>query len=376
MTVCEFYRHRRVLVTGLTGFKGIWLASWLERLGANVTGLAQAPTDDMQRGWPGLLERFSCVLGDIRDQACVRHAVQRVRPDLIFHLAAQPLVRHSYERPVETFATNVLGTAHVLEEARQSGSVRGVVVVTSDKCYENREQAAAYREDDAMGGHDPYSASKGCVELLTSSYRRSFGGDTWRVETARAGNVIGGGDWAADRLVPDFVRSLLRGKPFLVRRPLAVRPWQHVLEPLAGYLLLGERLVNGAAEFAAGWNFGPSAEDACSVGELARLMAANWPGANITVSAQESGPHEARCLRLDSTKAAERLGWQPLLSIPERVARTLAWYRAWRAQPAAAWQMLDRQIVAYEERMQQCPDLQARWWPASTGSSAPPSHAA
>ena len=376
MTVCEFYHRRRVLVTGLTGFKGLWLASWLERLGATVTGLALAPTDEMLRGWPGLLERFPCVIGDIRDRAVVEHALERARPELVLHLAAQPLVRRSYDCPIETFATNVLGTAHVLEAARTSGSVRGVVVITSDKCYENREQDAGYREGDPMGGHDPYSASKGCAEIVTAAYRRSFGGPDWRVASARAGNVIGGGDWGLDRLVPDFVRSLIAGAPCLVRRPTAIRPWQHVLEPLSGYLLLGERLLNGDASFASGWNFGPSADECTTVRTLARLMATNWPQAQVLEATQEQGPHEARVLRLDSTKAIEQLGWRPMLSTPERVAWTTAWYRAWQERPLAAWSMVERQLAQYEERMRQCPKLGQRWWPASTDSSAPPSHAA
>ncbi|MCI0682614.1 MAG: CDP-glucose 4,6-dehydratase [Gemmataceae bacterium] len=376
MTVGEFYRRRRVLVTGLTGFKGLWLASWLERLGASVAGLALPPTTEMLRGWPGLLERFPCVIGDIREQAVVEQALARTRPELIFHLSAQPLVRLSYERPVETLAVNVLGVAHVLEAARTSGTVRGVVVVTSDKCYENREQDAGYREGDPLGGHDPYSASKGCAEIVTAAYRRSFGRDDWRVASVRAGNVIGGGDWAVDRLVPDFVRSLIAGQPCLVRRPSAVRPWQHVLEPLSGYLLLGERLVQGESGFDSGWNFGPPAGDAVSVRALARLLAINWPDARITEAAHETGPHEARLLRLDSTKAAARLDWRPLLSAPERVAWTAAWYRAWHDNPHAVWAMVERQLAQYEERMRQCPKLSARWWPASTASSALPSHAA
>lgn len=330
----------------------------------------------MERGWPGMQARFPCIFGDIRDEAVVAQALARARPELIFHLAAQPLVRRSYECPVETFATNVLGTAHVLEAARRCGTTPCVVVVTSDKCYENREQESGYRENDAMGGHDPYSASKGCTELVAAAYQRSFGNETWRVATARAGNVIGGGDWAADRLVPDFVRSLLAGEPCLVRRPSAVRPWQHVLEPLAGYLILGERLCRGDAAFASGWNFGPAPQDACSVRELARLIVANWPKAKILEAAQETGPHEARLLRLDSTKAAENLGWQPLLSTPERVAWTTAFYRAWQEQPAAAWSMALRQINDYQERMKQCPAHAPRWWPASTASSARPLHAA
>ena len=365
-----------MLVTGLTGFKGVWLASWLERLGANVTGLALSPTDDMQRGWPGMLERFPCVLGDLRDESVVHHAVARARPELIFHLAAQALVRSGYARPVETFAVNVLGTAHVLEAARRCGTVQGVVVITSDKCYENREADVAYREDDPMGGHDPYSASKGCVELVAAAYRRSFGFGSRGVEppgavaTARAGNVIGGGDWAANRIVPDFVRSLRAGQPCLVRRPTAIRPWQHVLEPLSGYLLLGERLVNGAASFASAWNFGPSPHDNVTVRELARLLAVNWPGAGIVEAAQDRGPHEAKLLQLNAAKADERLGWQPLLSTPERVAWTMAWYRAWQEQPAAVWQTVERQLTQYEERMRQCPSLLRRWWPESMASSA------
>jgi CDP-glucose 4,6-dehydratase len=330
----------------------------------------------MQRGWPGLLERFPCVMGDIRDQPVVKHALARSRPELVFHLAAQPLVRRSYDCPIETFATNVLGTTHVLEAARKSGTVRGVVVITSDKCYENREQDAGYREGDAMGGHDPYSASKGCAEIVTAAYRRSFGGPGWRVASARAGNVIGGGDFGADRLVPDFVRSLIAGAPCLVRRPTAIRPWQHVLEPLSGYLLLGERLASGDDRFASGWNFGPPATESATVRELARLMVVNWPNGQIVEAAQESGPHEARLLRLDSTKAAEQLDWRPMLSTPERVAWTMAWYRAWQERPAAIWPIVERQLVQYEERMRQCPKLGPRWWPASTVLSAPPSHAA
>ena len=364
-----------MLVTGLTGFKGLWLANWLERLGAEVIGLALPPDEAMRRGWPGLGERFACALGDIRDEEFVKRFVAEAQPELIFHLAAQPLVRRSYERPVETFATNVLGTVHVLEAARQQECVQGIVVVTSDKCYENREQEAGYREDDAMGGHDPYSASKGCAELVTAAYRRSYGRARWRVASARAGNVIGGGDWAADRLVPDFVRSLVAGQPCLVRRPSAVRPWQHVLEPLAGYLLLGERLVQGDDSFASGWNFGPDPRDAVNVREVARLMVACWQQGTV-VEATAQGPHEAHLLRLDSTKAAQRLKWQPLLTTAQRIAWTVDWYRAWQENARAVWDVAGRQIEQFEERMRQCPELRQRWWPASTVSSAPPSRAA
>ncbi len=363
-------------MTGLTGFKGLWLASWLERLGATVTGLALPPTEEMARGWPGMLQRFSCAIADVRDEAVVRTVFAHTRPELVFHLAAQPLVRRSYEAPIETFATNVLGTAHVLEAARQVGGVAGVLVVTSDKCYENREQEAGYLEGDPMGGHDPYSASKGCAELVTASYRRSFGRDDWRIASARAGNVIGGGDWAQDRLIPDFVRSILAGRPCFVRRPHAVRPWQHVLEPLSGYLLLGERLLRGDAGFASAWNFGPPPQDAVNVRSLARLMVNIWKQGSVNEANAETGPHEARLLRLDSTKAAERLGWRPFLTTLERVAWTVDWYRAWQRDAESIWHVVQRQITDYEERMQQCPGLKQRWSRASTASSARPSHAA
>ncbi|MCS7045609.1 MAG: CDP-glucose 4,6-dehydratase [Gemmataceae bacterium] len=376
MTVASFYRDRRVLVTGLTGFKGVWLAQWLERLGAHVTGLALEPTAAMSAGWPGMLERFRCALGDICDAALVRRVVTLTEPELIFHLAAQALVRRSYQVPVETFATNVLGTVHVLEAARLSSTVRGVVVVTSDKCYENREQEAGYREDDPLGGHDPYSASKACAELVAAAYQRSFGNPLWRVASARAGNVIGGGDWAPDRLVPDFIRSLLAEAPCWIRRPCAVRPWQHVLEPLSGYLMLGERLVAGDVSFASGWNFGPDPKDAVNVRTLTRLLAVNWPRARFEEAVEPSGPHEARLLRLDSTKAKERLSWRPLLTMPERVAWTTEWYRAWQQTPTSVWDHTERQIAAYEERIRQCPSLAVQWWPESMASSVPQSHAA
>ncbi len=376
MTVADFYRKRRVMITGLTGFKGIWLASWLERLGAHVTGLALPPTQAMARGWPGMLQRFPCALGDIRNEELVHSIVRQSRPELIFHLAAQPLVRKSYQIPAETFATNIQGTVHVLDAARHTASVRGVVVVTSDKCYENREHETGFREEDPLGGHDPYSASKACAEIVAQAYQRSFGDERWRVATARAGNVIGGGDWAADRLVPDFVRSLLVGAPCLVRRPMAVRPWQHVLEPLAGYLMLGERLLSGNPEFASSWNFGPPDEEAFDVRTLVRHLIGAWRDGRALEAETEAGPHEARLLRLDSAKARNRLGWQPLLDPKERIAWTAAAYRAWHERPAAMWDVVDRQILAYEERMDAWLGRKLPWSPASTASSARPSHAA
>jgi CDP-glucose 4,6-dehydratase len=357
MTLGEFYRNRRVLVTGLTGFKGLWLASWLERLGAAVTGFALPPTDDMRRGWPGMLDRFACILGDIRDDAVVQRVLHKTQPEIVFHLAAQPLVRRSYADPVTTFATNLLGTVHLLEAARQTASVRGVVVVTSDKCYENREQEAGYREDDPMGGHDPYSASKGCAELAVAAYRRSYARPDWRVASARAGNVIGGGDWAADRIVPDFVRSILAGQPCVLRRPNSIRPWQHVLEPLSGYLLLGERLVNGDDSFASPWNFGPPAADAVTVRELAQLIIAHWQQGAIVEQTEPRGPYESQLLRLDSTKAHERLGWRPLLTTTERVAWTVDWYQTWERQPAEVWSIVQEQLTGFEMRMPKAPSV-------------------
>jgi CDP-glucose 4,6-dehydratase len=367
MSVLKFYAGKRVLVTGLTGFKGVWLGSWLTRLGAKVVGLSLAPDDGMQAGWPGLNDQLTNHAVDIRDFAAVQQVFQAEQPEVVFHLAAQPLVRKSYREPVETFATNVQGTVHVLEAARQTSSVQSVVVVTSDKCYENREWSWGYRENEAMGGHDPYSASKGCAEIVTSAFRRSYGG---RLASVRAGNVIGGGDWSEDRLVPDLIRAVLGNKPLKLRNPSAVRPWQHVLEPLSGYLLVGAQLQHGA-RYADGWNFGPSEVRAWTVGEVARkLIELNGSG-EIVDASDPNAPHEAHLLRLDSTKAAAELGWSPLLSIEDRLSWTLDWYRAWHRRPESVWQTTTSQIEQYEQRIAQCTRLAARWCPASPASSAP-----
>lgn len=342
------YRGRRVFVTGLTGFKGVWLGLWLERLGAEVVGLALPPKEPMLRGWPGLNERFKCEPADIRDADAVRRLVQAARPDVVFHLAAQPLVRLSYQQPVDTFATNVLGTAHVLESVRALDPGVAVVNVTSDKCYENREWAWGYREDEAMGGHDPYSASKGCAELVASAYRRSFG---LRIASGRAGNVIGGGDWAADRLVPDLVRAVMATRPLVLRRPNAVRPWQHVLEPLSGYLTLGARLLAGDARVEAGWNFGPSEVTPLTVREVAGILVKQWGRGEVVIDEDQNGPHEAHHLRLDSSKAATELGWQAMLTPVERVAWTVEWYKTWQTDPSRGWRIASEQIEQYESRI-------------------------
>lgn len=341
------YRGRRVFVTGLTGFKGVWLGLWLERLGAEVVGLALSPDDPMLRGWPGLTDRFHCHNADVRDPSAVRQLVHSARPEVVFHLAAQPLVRLSYQQPVDTFSTNVLGTAHVLDAVRTFDPSVPVVNVTSDKCYENREWAWGYREDEAMGGHDPYSASKGCAELVASAYRRSFG---IRIASGRAGNVIGGGDWAADRLVPDLVRAVMAARPLVLRRPNAVRPWQHVLEPLSGYLTLGARLLNGDKRSEGGWNFGPSEMLPLTVREVASLLVKHWGRGEVVIDEDPAGPHEAHHLRLDSSKAAAELGWQAKLTPAERVAWTVDWYKAWQSDPSRGWRIATEQIERYERR--------------------------
>jgi CDP-glucose 4,6-dehydratase len=353
------YAGRRVLVTGHTGFKGGWLALWLESLGAEVTGLALPPaTTPSLFEAAGVAERCRHVVGDIRDPEVLRRAVAEARPDAVFHLAAQPLVRRSYEEPVETFATNVMGTAHLLDAVRLAGRPCAVVVVTSDKCYENREWEFGYREVDPVGGHDVYSASKGATELVAQSFRRSFFPPARLAEhgvavaTARAGNVIGGGDWAKDRIVPDAVRALSAGEPVPVRNPASVRPWQHVLEPLGGYLVLGARLLRAPAEaapFCEAWNFGPLPESTRPVAEVVREMVAAWGSGSWAEAQQAGAPHEAGLLRLSVEKAFARLGWSPRWDLRTAVRRTAEWYLAHHrgASPAALRALSLEQIDAY-----------------------------
>ncbi|WP_245824445.1 CDP-glucose 4,6-dehydratase [Sphingomonas azotifigens] len=344
--VSPVWNGRRVLVTGHTGFKGSWLTLWLHAMGAQVTGLALAPPTE-----PSLFAAarvgalIDHVEGDVRDLATVIGVVERARPEVIFHLAAQPLVRLSYAQPVETYATNVMGTVHVLEAVRLAGGVRGIVCVTSDKCYENREWPWPYRESDPMGGHDPYSNSKGCAELVAAAYRRSYFDDGGPLlATVRAGNVIGGGDWAADRLVPDLVRAFEAGVAPLIRAPDAVRPWQHVLEALGGYLMLGERLLAGERRFADAWNFGPDADDARPVRWIVDRMLAAWgDGAVPPVRDTRSRPHEAALLRLDTARAQAALGWHPAL----RLGEALDWIVAWHRAEGDARQITLQQIAHY-----------------------------
>ena len=311
----SFWRGKRVFVTGHTGFKGAWLALWLTDLGAEVTGYSlPPPTDPSLFDISGVRSRLRHLDGDVRDEAALAHAVREARPEIVFHMAAQSLVRVSYDEPAATYATNVMGTVNVLEAVRRCDGVRAVVCVTSDKCYENRETPRPYREDDAMGGHDPYSSSKGCAELVASAYRRSFfsgpGDASGRaaLATARAGNVIGGGDWAKDRLVPDLLNGFAAGVRPLIRFPSAVRPWQHVLEPLAGYLRLAEALWMGDPAAADGWNFGPDDADAQPVSWIADRLAALWGEGAAWETTGEPQPHEAHFLRLDCAKARQKLG--------------------------------------------------------------------
>ena len=355
-TLGEWYRGRRVFVTGHTGFKGSWMVAWLRSCGAIVTGYALLP----EKGRPnlfelaGLAEGIDSVLADVRDREALDFALTRSAPEVVFHMAAQPLVRRSYAEPVLTIETNVMGTTQLLDLVRTVSSARAVVVVTSDKSYENRNIERGYREDDPMGGHDPYSASKGCQELVTAAFRRSYLATAGiATATARAGNVIGGGDWSEDRLVSDLMIAADLGRPCSVRNPDAVRPWQHVLEPLRGYLMLGRALVERGEEFAEGWNFGPYLEEAVPVRDLVTRMSAAWPRLQADLDSPGDGPHEAHLLRLDNAKAGARLGWKPALSLDETVKLTVAWYRAVHEHPGSARAMLLQQIRDYEGRIRE-----------------------
>jgi CDP-glucose 4,6-dehydratase len=345
-----FWRGRRVLLTGHTGFKGAWLSLWLWALGAELVGFSDTiPTA------PSLFEdlHLQTLLrdrrGDVRDFEAVRAVVADSAPELVLHLAAQSLVRLSYDEPVSTYATNVMGTVHVLEAARQQADTRVVLVVTSDKCYENRDQIWGYRESDPMGGYDPYSSSKGCAELVTAAYARSFQTDRadLRILSGRAGNVIGGGDWAADRLVPDLVRGLARNQSVPIRNPDAIRPWQHVLEPLCGYLLLCEQAWRHPEVAAQGWNFGPDAESEIPVRAVADKVCALWRREHGWHAADAPGQrHEANLLRLDSTKARSRLGWRPHWTIDQALAASVAVYAS-DVKGDALRSLLHRQIADY-----------------------------
>jgi CDP-glucose 4,6-dehydratase len=349
-----YWKGRRVFLTGHTGFKGSWLSLWLDALGADVTGYALAPPTEPslfeQAGVAGVVHS---ICADIRDFARLKTAVDDCRPDVVIHMAAQSVVRRGYEDPIETYSSNVMGTVHLLEALRQLKHRCVVVNVTSDKCYDNREWVWGYRENDPMGGHDPYSNSKGCAELVTSAYRESFfpSGSFERhgvaIASARAGNVIGGGDWTANQLIPDLMRTFLAGQPCLIRNPSAIRPWQFVLEPLRGYLILAERLTEDAARFATAWNFGPSDEDAKPVSWIADKLSCSWGDHASWTHDGATHPQEAHTLKLDTSKARASLDWRPMLPLNLALGWIVTWYRAF--QEGADLRSLTRaQIERYE----------------------------
>lgn len=330
-----FWRGRRVFITGHTGFKGSWLCLWLSRLGADVTGYALAPpTDPSLFVLARVAEGMRSIEGDVRDLVSLRAAMSAAAPEVVIHLAAQSLVRFSYANPVETFATNVLGSVHALEAARTVPPVRAIVMVTSDKCYKNNEWHWGYRESEALGGHDPYSASKACAEIAIGAYQASFYADQTlaaAVASARAGNVIGGGDWGQDRLIPDILRSLLRGEPTLIRKPEATRPWQHVLEPLQGYLMLAERLHGQGRAFAGPWNFGPPEHSERTVGWIIEQLYGQWGAGFSWQRDANPGPPESTFLKLDASKARAQLGWQTRLDLPTTLRWIVEWTRSYQA---------------------------------------------
>jgi len=346
----SFWKGKRVFLTGHTGFKGSWLSIWLTHMGATVTGYAlPAPTTPSLFELASIASHIHHVEGDIRNAEALIHAMQAAAPDIVIHMAAQPLVRYSYDHPVETFSVNVLGTVNLFEAVRKTASVRAVVNVTTDKCYDNREWIWGYRENEALGGADPYSSSKACSELVTSSYRRSFFEPEGRVflASARAGNVIGGGDWAADRLIPDAIRALQTDSVVRIRNPHAIRPWQHVLEPLSGYLMIAERLFEQGSSFAEAWNFGPHDQDARPVSWVVSQVVTAW-GSGRWVIDDGDHPHEAHYLKLDSSKARHQLGWQPRLSLSDALTLTVDWYR-WVQNQHPAWDAVINNIQKYSE---------------------------
>lgn len=330
-----FWQGKRVFLTGHTGFKGGWLSLWLQQLGAEVTGYAlEAPTTPSLFEVANVARGMVSIIGDVRDGEALKHAMAQARPEIVIHMAAQPLVRYSYVNPVETYATNVMGVVNLLEAVRATPGVRSVVNVTSDKCYENREWPWGYRENEAMGGYDPYSNSKGCAELVTAGYRSSFFNAEKYAEhgialgSGRAGNVIGGGDWAMDRLIPDMLRAIGAGQPVMIRNPHSIRPWQHVLEPLSGYLTLAEKLYTEGPVHAEGWNFGPHDTDAKPVEWIIERMTQEWgAGASWSLDGQDH-PHEATYLKLDCSKARGQLCWHPRWDIGQTIAKIVEWHKA------------------------------------------------
>jgi CDP-glucose 4,6-dehydratase len=350
-----FWRGKRVFLTGHTGFKGAWISIWLTELGAEVWGYAlDPPTEPSLYEKAGLASRIHSMFGDIRDRESLKRALETAKPEFIIHMAAQPLVRLSYEEPLLTYETNVMGTANLLETVRGCDSIRAVVLVTTDKCYENKEWDWGYRENEPLGGYDPYSSSKACAEIVAAAYRSSFFnpkdyGRTHNVAiaTARAGNVIGGGDWAKDRLVPDIVKAIGEGRKVLIRSPESIRPWQYVLEPLAGYLLLAENLYTKGVEYAEAWNFGPYDSDAKPVGWIVEQLYKRWPGAPGFEFDTAPKPHEASYLKLDCSKAISRLGWKPTWNLGTALEKIVDWNLAY-GRGVDMYAMTVKQIKEFE----------------------------
>jgi len=349
-----FWRDKKVLVTGHTGFKGSWLSLWLQKLGADVIGYALSPPTE-----PSLFEvahvanGMTSVIGDVRDLEHLQRIMTEHRPEIVIHMAAQPLVRYSYKYPVETYSTNVMGTVNMLEAVRQSESVRVVVCITSDKCYENKEWLWGYRENEPLGGRDPYSSSKGCAELVIAAYRHSyFPPEAYQhhgvaLASARAGNVIGGGDWAKDRLIPDIMDAIMDNRPVIIRSPNAIRPWQHVLEPLNGYLCLVEQLWMHGPKFAQAWNFGPNGENAKTVSWIVEYLTNLWGGGARWELDSAQHPHEATYLKLDCSKAKSLLGWSPRLCLPTTLEWTVKWYQGYQRNQDMR-HLTETQIARYE----------------------------
>lgn len=348
----NIYKGKKVFVTGHTGFKGSWLTLWLTKLGAEVCGYSLAPNTK-----PSMFEELyiqnkisKSIIGDILDNEKLQAAMNEFKPDIVFHLAAQPLVRLSYAEPILTYQTNVIGSLNVLEAARHTQSIKAFVNITTDKCYENKEVNRGYKEDEPMGGYDMYSSSKGCVEIMSSSFRRSFLQEegTYAMATARAGNVIGGGDWALDRLIPDCVRYINAGEKIEIRNPVAIRPWQHVLEPLSGYLLLGEKLLEDGKKFAEGFNFGPNEDSVLRVAEVAQKVCEYYGKGEVVVQKHDD-LHEANLLMLNIEKAEQVLGWIPTYTADEAVKRSIEWYKHFYNQEADMYDFTMKQIKEYEE---------------------------
>ena len=327
----EFWLGKRVFLTGHTGFKGGWLSLWLNHLQSSVKGYALThPTSPSLFDVAKVDKMVDSQIGDIRDQELLYKSMVDFNPDILIHMAAQPLVRYSYDQPIETYEVNVIGTAKVLEVARNCSNLKAIINVTTDKCYENEGFDKSYKETDAMGGYDPYSSSKGCAELLTKAYRRSFLNEqNIGLASVRAGNVIGGGDWASNRLIPDILRSFEINKPVIVRNPTATRPWQHVLEPLSGYLILTQNLYDNCAEYAEGWNFGPNESDVKSVKWILDKMISSWPNSSWSID-NTSNPYEAGFLKLDISKATEKLDWRPTWGLDGALGRVIDWHKAWK----------------------------------------------